>query len=120
MSTADNRPASEDSIPSEIEALKETVRVMLGFRMREEIDELFGKQLVRKATLNLEAALEAIRARHQPDEFALALAIEMEVLKEARAAGHDLESLFNDPDHHVPPSGEITALMERLWPRGSE
>jgi len=69
----------------------------------------------RKFRLNLDTALEQVRSRHQPDEFALALAVETEVLKEAGAAGHDLEALFNDPDYHLAPSGEITDLMQRLW-----
>jgi hypothetical protein len=32
-------------------------------------------------------------------------------LKEAGAAGHDLEALFNHPDYHLTPSGEITDLI---------
>jgi hypothetical protein len=36
------------------------------------------------------------------------------VLKEAGAAGHDLEALFNDPDYHLAPSGEITDLMQTV------
>jgi hypothetical protein len=88
---------------------------LFGFRSREEVEELFRRELVRRAILNLESALELVRSRHQPDEFVLSLAVEMEVLKEARGTGHDLESLFNDPDHRLPPSGEIADLIERLW-----
>jgi hypothetical protein len=120
MAIEETRLSSEKPILSELDALLETVRVVFGFRGREEVQELFTRKLVRKAIQNLEAALESVRARRQPDEFALSLAVEMEILKEARAAGHDLESLFNDPDHREPPSGEITKLMERLWPREPE
>ncbi|SRR5579875_1617786 len=120
MSFEEIRPSSEKPILSELDALLETVRVVFGFRGREEVQELFRRKLVRKAIHNLEPALESVRARRQPDEFALSLAIEMEILKEARAAGHDLELLFNDPDHREPPSGEITKLIERLWPREPE
>ena len=109
-----NEANSSESLISEHEALCEAVRVMFGFRDPDEVKSLFAKALVRRAIPNLEAALEVVRARRQPDEFALALAIEMQVLKDARAAGHDLESLFNDPDHHQPPSPEIASLMERL------
>jgi len=100
---------------SEIDALQEVVRVMLGFQTRDQLDELFRKPIVRQAVMNLEKALEMTRARRQPDEFALALAVEMELLKQTREAGHDLEALFNDPDHHVAPSAEIASLIEKIW-----
>lgn len=102
-------------LTEESEALKEVIRIMLGFHTRDELEALFQKSLFRKAVPNLEKALEITRARRQPDEFALALAIEIELLKEAREAGHDLEALFNDPNHHVPPSAEVISLIERLW-----
>jgi len=100
---------------TEIEALREAARVMLGFQTLEDMQDLLNRQLVRRAILNLERALELTRERRQPDEFALATAIETELLKQAREAGHDLEALFNDPGHHVPPSAEITSLVERMW-----
>jgi hypothetical protein len=103
------------SVRSEIDALKETVRVMLGFQTRDEVEEIFRKTIVRKAVSNLEKALEITRARRQPDEFALALAVQMELLTQARASGHDLEALFNDPGHHVAPSPEIASLIEKIW-----
>lgn len=109
------RQSIRESAVSEIDALREAVRVMLGFQTREAMQDLLTKPLVRNAILNLEKALELTRARHQPDEFALATAIEIELLKQARAAGHDLEALFNDPEHHTPPSAEITNLIERMW-----
>jgi len=100
---------------TEADALKEVARVMLGFQTGDQVEELFRKPIVRKAIANLESALEITRARHQPDEFALAVAVEMEMLTQARAAGHDLEALFNDPDHHVAPSAEIANLIEKIW-----
>ncbi|HVB78969.1 MAG TPA: hypothetical protein VNE82_03350 [Candidatus Binataceae bacterium] len=102
-------------LTEESEALKEVLRIVLGFHQRDELEDLFHRGLFRKAIPNLEKALGITRARQQPDEFALALAIEMALLKEARDAGHDLEALFNDPDHHLPPSAEIISLVERLW-----
>ncbi len=104
-----------DGTMTEHEAFIEAARVMFGFRTREETIEFFRHRLARKAIANLEKALEVTRARKQPDEFALAEALEMEVLTEARRAGHDLDQLFNDPDHHSPPSDEITRWIARLW-----
>ena len=88
---------------------------MLGFETLEDLQDLLNRPLVRNAMLNLEKALELTRARRQPDEFALATAVEIELLKQAREAGQDLEELFNDPEHHVPPSADVASLVERLW-----
>lgn len=100
---------------SEVKALREAARVMFGFQTLEDLQDLLNRQLVRNAMMNLEQALELTRARRQPDEFALATAIEIELLRQAREAGQDLEQLFNDPTHHLPPSADITSLVERLW-----
>lgn len=115
MANSGDDAAGANQPLTELEALKEAARIMLGFRSREEMEELFKRELVRKAVGNLERAIELTRARHQPDEFALALAIEMELLNQARQAGHDLETLFNDPNHRSPPTEEITNLMASLW-----
>lgn len=104
-----------DDVLTGPEALTEAARVMFGFRTREETAEFFNHRLARKAIANLEKALAVTRARKQPDEFALAEALEMEVLAEARRAGHDLDRLFNDPHHHSPPGDEITQWIARLW-----
>ena len=108
-------PEAGDPNPHEIEAYKEATRVMFGFRDRTEVQELFRHRLVWNAMRGLEKALEMTRAQGQPDEFALALAIERELLDEARKRGADLQVMFNDPSHHKPPSDEITRLVTSLW-----
>jgi len=100
---------------SERDALIETVRVMFGFRTRDEVADFFKHRLARNAIANLEQALATTRERRQPDEFALAEALEMELLAEARRAGHELERLFNDPNHRSPPGDELTGWIARLW-----
>lgn len=114
----ERRVGSARGSVAEIDALKEAVRVMLGFQTLEELQDLLERQLVRDAMMNLEKALELTRARHQPDEFALATAVEIELLEQAKKAGQDLEELFNNPEHHEPPSTEIASLVERIWPGG--
>ena len=104
-----------NDVLTELEALTEAARVMFGFRTREETADFLKHRLARKAIANLEKALAVTRARNQPDEFALAEALEMEVLAEARRAGYNLDRLFNDPNHHSPPGDEITQWIARLW-----
>ena len=53
-------------IKSELDAYKEATRVMLGFRTREEMENVFRRVLVWKAMLRLEDALATTRARRQP------------------------------------------------------
>jgi hypothetical protein len=115
MSTDSDGAGSTREVLTDLEALTEAARVIFGFSSREEMLALFKRKLVRHAVANLEKALELTRARRQPDEFALALAIDMEVLKQARERGYDLESLFNDPNHHSPPTEEIASLIASLW-----
>ena len=116
MSNGNDDAAGGDQPWTELEALREAVRVMFGFRSREEVADLFKRKLVRQAVASLERSVEQTRARRQPDEFAFALAIEMELLKQARVAG-ELETLFNDPNHHSPPTHEITDWIASLWCR---
>jgi hypothetical protein len=102
-------------IKSELDAYKEATRVMLGFRTHEEMENIFRRELVWRAMLRLEDALATTRARRQPGEFALALAIEEELLKQAHDRGKDLEQIFNDPNHHEPPSEQIANMMIEMW-----
>jgi hypothetical protein len=88
---------------------------MFGFRTLEEMGNIFRRELVWKAMLRLEDALKITRARRQPEGFALALAIEEELLKQARDQGEDLEKVFNDPNHHEPPSEQIANMMIEMW-----
>jgi hypothetical protein len=113
----DNLMIGDEDCPitSELDAYKEATRVMLGFRTLEEMGNIFRRELVWKAMLRLEDALKITRARRQPEEFALALAIEEELLKRARDQGKDLEKVFNDPNHHEPPSEQIANMMIEVW-----
>jgi hypothetical protein len=36
-------------------------------------------------------------------------------LKRARDQGKDLEKVFNDPNHHEPPSEQIANMMIEVW-----
>ncbi|MEM7465872.1 MAG: hypothetical protein AAF387_03200 [Pseudomonadota bacterium] len=105
----------------ELAAYKEAVRVMLGFRTIEEVEATFRKPLVQAAIPHLERALFSGREQGQPDEFALATAVEMTVKEKTQSAREDLniETIFNDPKHHQLPDEQLEAYADGLW-RGSE
>jgi hypothetical protein len=115
LDAPDKNGGKDRHINCEVDAYKEAARVMLGFRTREEMEDVFRRELVWKAMVRLEAALAETRARRQPEEFALALAIEEELLQQARDRGKDVDNLFNDPNHHQPPSEQIAELMIGMW-----
>jgi hypothetical protein len=99
----------------ETAAYKEALRVMLGFRTVHEVEDAFRRPLVWRAVRRLEQALNATRGRRQPDEYALALAIEQEILSQLKDGGDDLEALFNDPNHNELPPERIEKLVAALW-----
>ena len=64
-------------------------------------------------------ALDATRDRGQPDEFALANAIERALISTAAAGDgvgpEEIEQLFDDPDHHEMPSEDLTSRVTSIW-----
>jgi len=99
-----------------VEAYEKVLTSMLGFRDVAELRDAFRRRIVQRAAERFDVALAEVRARDQPEEFALADAIEQALLEEAAGNGEiDLEQLFNDPDHHELPSDEVTQTISRLW-----
>lgn len=102
---------------AELAAYQETVRVMLGFRTIAEVEDVFRRPLVQAAVKTLEHALTQTRQRGQPDEFALAAAVEAVLIAQAQGSLSDLDvqKIFNDPSHHELPSAALEALSNNLW-----
>jgi predicted pyridoxine 5'-phosphate oxidase superfamily flavin-nucleotide-binding protein len=100
---------------AELEAYKEVVQQMLGFRTREEMDDVFGRPLVWDAVKQLGQALRATREAGQKDEYALALAIEQEIIGRLPDAESDLLPLFNDPEHRSMPADQLAQQIVSLW-----
>lgn len=100
---------------AELEAYKEVTRVMLGFRTREEMEDVFRRPTAQSAVQHLEEALKATRENKQPDEYALAKAIEAEMFSRMREEGKEIESLFEDPEHHTLPPDELAQRIISLW-----
>jgi hypothetical protein len=108
---------------AELAAYQETVRIMLGFRTIAEVEDAFRRPLVQAAVKTLEHALTQTRQRGQPDEFALAAAVEAVLIAQAQGSLNDLDvqKIFNDPTHHELPSEALEALSNKLWqPLGAE
>ncbi len=107
---------------AELTAYKEAVRVMLGFRTTTEVEETFRRPLVQAAMAGLEEALFAVRRNGQPDEFALAAAVEMLAKDKAQAARSDLDidKVFDDPNYHTLPDAALEASATELWQGPSE
>jgi uncharacterized protein len=100
---------------AEIDAYKEVVRVMLGFRTTAEMEDIFSRSLVWEAVKTLDKALDETRRRNQPDEFALAHAIENQLLDALDEEREHLEALFNDPNHHELPAERLDRRIAGLW-----
>jgi hypothetical protein len=98
-----------------LEAYKEVVQLMLGFRTRAEMEDAFRRPLVWAAVKRLGAALDETRRRGQADEFALAAAIEAELVQRFAASSDPLDAMFNDPTHHSLPTDELTARITAAW-----
>ena len=100
---------------AQIDAYKEVVRVMLGFRTKEEMEDVFARPLVWEAVKSLDKALDETRQHNQPDEFALARAVEQALLTAQVEERENLEALFNDPDHHELPAEYLEQRISALW-----
>ncbi len=100
---------------SEIDAYKEVARVMLGFRTIEELEDVFARPLVWEAVKSLERALDETRKHEQPDEFALARAVENALLNAQGGEREALEALFNDPEHYELPPEQLERRIAALW-----
>ena len=100
---------------AEIDAYKEVVRVMLGFRTTAEMEVIFERPLVWEAVKMLDKALNETRQRNQPDEFALARAVENQLLDTLGEEREHLEALFNDPNHHELPDEQLERQIMALW-----
>lgn len=101
--------------PAMLDAYKDVAQVMLGFRSRAEMEDVFSRPLVWAAVKNLAQALDETRQCKQPDEFALALAIEAELLSRFTARGDNLEGMFNDLTHHSLPSEDLYKRITAAW-----
>lgn len=99
----------------QLDAYKEVAQTMLGFRTREELEDVFRRPLVWAAVKRLEAALNATRESKQPEEYALALAIEQEMIAQLPDGDADVSALFNDPRHRSLPADELTQKIVSLW-----
>jgi len=97
------------------EAYKEVVRVMLGFRTMEEMEEVFSRPIVCDAINSFEKALRETRKLKQPDEYALAATVEKHILSIAEDDREKLETLFNDSEHHELPPEELELKIAELW-----
>jgi len=102
-------------------AYEKVLASLLNFGSIEELREAFSHQVVVEAADTFAEALDATRDRGQPDEFALAAAVERQVIQ--AAAGDDegrreqIDRLFSDPEHHEMPSEELTSGVTAIWER---
>ena len=104
---------------AELAAYKEVAQQMLGFRTREEMDDVFSRPLVWDAVKRLGQALRATREAGQMDEYALALAVEQEIIGRLPDAETDLLPLFNDPAHRSMPADQLAQQIVSLWSDGT-
>ena len=102
---------------AEIDAYKEVVRIMLGFRTTAEMEDIFARPLVWEAVKMLDKAITETRQRNQPDEFALARAVESQLLDAMGEEREHLEALFDDPNHHELPAEQMEQRISALWAR---
>ena len=97
------------------DAYKEVVRVMLGFRTMEEMEEVFSRPIVCEAIKSFENVLTETRSLKQPDEYALAATVEKHILSIADDDRGTLEALFNDSEHHELPAEDLELQIAELW-----
>jgi len=96
-------------------AYEQVLCALLDIRTLEELRDVFSRRLTQEAAAGFAAALDATRARKQPDSFALGWAIEAVIAARRRAAGDDITRMFNDPAFHAPPSESAIALYNDMW-----
>ena len=110
-----------DQASARVDAYEKLLLALLNFRSVDELRDVFSREIAIEASDSFAEALDATRDRGQPDEFALAAAIEQSVIQAAAGGNGDspeeMERLFNDPDHHEMPSDEVTARIEAIWDR---
>jgi uncharacterized protein len=114
-------PDADGPGSAQVDAYEKVLVSLLNFGSVEELRDAFSRQVVIEAADSFADALDATRERDQPDEFALATAVERQVIQ--TAAGDDegrreeIDRLFNDPEHHEMPSDELTSGVAAIWER---
>jgi uncharacterized protein len=102
--------------PSQVEAYEKLLAPLLGFRNTAEVREAFERPIVQQAAELFTDTLAEVRAKNQPDEFALANAIEHALVNAVDdEVDVDLNQLFEDPEHHEMPSDEVAAKVIAAW-----
>jgi uncharacterized protein len=112
--------AGDETLARRAAAYEKVLSAILNFRSVEEVRDVFSREVTQEAADGFAEALNQVRDRGQPDEYAMADAIEHVII--LRSAENDvtpeeLERLFNDPDHHEMPSEEITSRVVAVWER---
>ena len=111
-------PAADAPAASHVAAYEKVLTPLLNFRSVEELQDSFSRVLTQQAADLFADAINQTRDRGQPDEYALADAIERVLVQKTAGDGftaQDVERLFNDPDHHEMPSEAITTRAVDLW-----
>jgi uncharacterized protein len=113
---------SEPGGAGSVVAYEQVLTALLNFQSVQELRDVFARAITQQAAGVFATALDRTRDRGQPDEFALADAIEGLLIQNAAdesISAEDLERLFNDPEHHQMPSQELTSRVEALWDRAA-
>lgn len=98
------------------EAYEKVLAPLLGFRGPAEVREAFERAIVQKAADEFGSALDEVRAKGQPDEFALPDAVERALIDSVGGEiDVDLKQLFDDPHHHEMPSDDVTRKVLEAW-----
>ena len=100
-----------------VQAYEKMLAPLLNFSTVDELRDTFSRTLVQQGADHFAAALEASRDRDQPDEYALADAIETALVARAdeRDQTDDLERLLNDTSHQGMPPAELSEWVQALW-----
>lgn len=109
---------SGDPAAGRVAAYEKVLTALLNFRAVEELRDVFTREVAQQAADGFAQALDGTRDRGQPDEYALADAIEVVLIRHAAgddARIEDIERLFNDPEHHQMPSDALTSRVVALW-----
>jgi hypothetical protein len=115
------QPLGSDAVdtavgPSQVEAYEKLLASLLGFRNTAEVREAFERAIVQQAAELFTDTLAEVRAKNQPDEFALANAIERALISVVDdEVDVDLNQLFEDPEHHEMPSDAVAAKVIAAW-----